>query len=133
VGYGDKVPVTFVGRLFICAWMFIGTYCVGMFTAALTEDFLSTSGAAGRGQGLINIRSISELSRTVKVGTVDAFSTQYVAEAVPGIGVAQFVDSITLLNALASGIIDVAVDDRWRSRWMVEKEPSLKDKVPVQC
>ena len=66
-----------------------------MFTAALTEDFLSTSGAAGRGQGLINIRSISELSRTVKVGTVDAFSTQYVAEAVPGIGVAQFVEPVS--------------------------------------
>ena len=31
LGTGDKVPVTFMGRLLTVVWMFVGTYCVGMF------------------------------------------------------------------------------------------------------
>ena len=36
VGYGDKVPITYAGKMVSIAWMFTATYCVGMFGAAVT-------------------------------------------------------------------------------------------------
>ena len=42
VGYGDKVPVTVQGKLLTIAWMFAGTYCVGMFGAAVTSTFVNS-------------------------------------------------------------------------------------------
>ncbi|WP_293108693.1 potassium channel family protein [Moorena sp. SIOASIH] len=40
VGYGDKSPVSFVGRLVAIVWMFTGLFVVAYFTAAITADRL---------------------------------------------------------------------------------------------
>ncbi|MEL0167155.1 MAG: transporter substrate-binding domain-containing protein [Pseudomonadaceae bacterium] len=37
VGYGDKAPVTFAGRLVALVWMFAGLIMVASFTAAITS------------------------------------------------------------------------------------------------
>ena len=132
VGYGDKVPVTFLGRLLVVGWMFIGTYCVLMFGAAVTSDFL-TAKQEGDGGSLLGLGSIAQLDRSMKVGTVDAFSRQYVADAVPGITVTQFVDTARLLSALAEGVVQVAVDERWHARWLIQHDDRFKAQnlIPV--
>jgi|EP00802_Teleaulax_amphioxeia_P003221 ABC-type amino acid transport substrate-binding protein len=132
VGYGDKVPVTFFGRLIIVVWMFVGTYCVGMFGAAVTSDFLSVTDSGGTGP-LLSMKSIADLDRAVTVGTADAFARQYVADAVPGIKVTQFSDTGTLLAALAEGMIQVAVDEQWHARWLIENDDRFKARnlIPV--
>ena len=42
VGYGDKAPITPVGRIVATAWMFWGLVIVAYFTASLTVDRLSS-------------------------------------------------------------------------------------------
>jgi ABC-type amino acid transport substrate-binding protein len=133
VGYGDKVPVTFLGRLLVVGWMFIGTYCVLMFGAAVTSDFLTKASGQGEGSSLLGLESIAHLDRSMTVGTVDAFSRQYVADAVPGINVTQFVDTAQLLAALAEGVVQVAVDEQWHARWLIQHDDRFKTQnlIPV--
>ncbi|MFH7563901.1 MULTISPECIES: ion channel [Oceanimonas] len=38
MGYGDKAPVTFAGRLVGLIWMFAGMIMVASFTAAITSS-----------------------------------------------------------------------------------------------
>jgi ABC-type amino acid transport substrate-binding protein len=130
VGYGDKVPVTFLGRFLIVVWMFIGVYCVGMFGAAVTSDFLRGSSDS---LGLVGLKSIAQLDRSLTVGTVDAFAQRYVADAVPGITVARFTDTARLLAALAEGLVQVAVDEQWHARWLIGHDDRFKTQnlIPV--
>jgi len=39
VGYGDKAPVTFLGRLLAMVWMFISVITISGFTAAIASVF----------------------------------------------------------------------------------------------
>lgn len=126
VGYGDKVPVTFGGRLTMLVWMFIGTYCMGIFSAAVTSDFLAPNKETIR-HGLASITRISELKPSTKVGTADPSAREQVASAVKGIAVTQFSDTRTLLKALTDGMIDIAVDDEWHTRWLIENDAEFKD------
>jgi ABC-type amino acid transport substrate-binding protein len=132
VGYGDKVPVTFAGRFLTVLWMFIGVYCVGMFGASVTSDFLRGSSDSGA-IGLVGLKSIAHLDRSMTVGTVDAFAQRYVADAVPGITVARFMDTARLLAALAEGVVQVAVDEQWHARWLIGNDDRFKTQnlIPV--
>ena len=124
VGYGDRVPVTFGGRLWTICWMFIGTYCVGMFGAAVTSDVLAGSGEQMVGLGAL--KTLSDLARSTRVGVADAIVQKHVSNTVPGISVSLFADSQALLKALVDGVIEVAVDEQWSARWQIEHEASLK-------
>lgn len=39
VGYGDKAPITFIGRVIGLIWMFAGLLAISAFTAAITSTF----------------------------------------------------------------------------------------------
>ncbi|AOX03099.1 hypothetical protein BJP34_29915 [Moorena producens PAL-8-15-08-1] len=43
MGYGDKSPVSVVGRLVVIVWMFTGLFVVAYFTAAITADPLESN------------------------------------------------------------------------------------------
>ena len=43
VGYGDKTPSSFIGRLIAMFWMLAGLFVVGYFTSAITVNRLQTA------------------------------------------------------------------------------------------
>ena len=43
VGYGDKSPQTFVGRLFSILWIFVGLISCGILTASLTTEIMNAN------------------------------------------------------------------------------------------
>jgi ABC-type amino acid transport substrate-binding protein len=68
VGYGDKAPVTFGGRLIALIWMFAGIIMISGFTAAITTALtVSQLGDAIQGPG--------DLAR-VQVGTIQGSSSE---------------------------------------------------------
>ena len=58
VGYGDKAPKTFAGRLVGLVWMFAGIIMISSFTAAMTSSLtLSTLGSVISGpESLYNVK-----------------------------------------------------------------------------
>jgi ABC-type amino acid transport substrate-binding protein len=102
VGYGDKAPVTFWGRLLAVAWMFAGIVTISMFTAAIAAA-LTVSGLDSP------IRSPRDLPN-VRVGTVPhSAAAAYLAEkSIPHAGYGNVEQG---LQALASDSIDAFVYD----------------------
>ena len=43
IGFGDKTPRTYLGRIVTVIWMVIGMYFTGMFAAAITSGFITQS------------------------------------------------------------------------------------------
>lgn len=103
VGYGDKAPVTLVGRLIALVWMFAGLIMVASFTAAITSAL-----------------TVSNLQRQINgpqdlpgqtVATVrDTASAEYLAEM--RIERAFFPDLTAAMQAVADGKADAVVYDR---------------------
>ena len=68
VGYGDKTPVTFAGRIIGVFWMFAALIVVSSFTAALTSA-LTVGQLSGRVQGPDDL---PEVRVTTVAGTTSA-------------------------------------------------------------
>ena len=66
VGYGDKVPITPMGRIIAMFWMFIGIILLSIFTANTTAIFTTTKQES-------HIQTASDL-RNVRVGAVSRSS-----------------------------------------------------------
>jgi hypothetical protein len=43
IGFGDKTPRTYLGRIVTVIWMVIGMYFTGLFAAAITSGFITQS------------------------------------------------------------------------------------------
>jgi ABC-type amino acid transport substrate-binding protein len=102
VGYGDKVPETFGGRLLGVVWMFTSIILISSFTAAITStltvDQLESS-----------IRGPEDLSK-VRVGTVTSSTSEsYLRDH--HISYMNYKTALEGLQALASGKIDAMVYD----------------------
>jgi polar amino acid transport system substrate-binding protein len=100
VGYGDKAPVTFVGRFLGLIWMFSAIIIISSFTAAiasaLTVNQLSSS-VSGPG----------DLPK-VKVGTVEpSQGTRYLAGR--RIAYKGYKDATALVDGLAAGEVEAVV------------------------
>ncbi len=111
VGYGDRTPVTFWGRMVGIVWMFSAILLVSGFIALVTS-------AVTVRQLQSQIRSIADLAR-VRVGTVEASgSAEYLRDA----GIASLpCESVgACLDALVAGEIDVVVEEwpvlNWEAR-----------------
>ncbi len=100
VGYGDKAPVTLVGRLLGLVWMFAAILIIASFTAsissALTVSQLSSS-VSGPG----------DLPK-VKVGTVEPGSGPYYLGR-RHIKYKGYKDATAAIEGLASGEVDAVV------------------------
>jgi polar amino acid transport system substrate-binding protein len=100
VGYGDKAPVTLLGRLLGLVWMFAAIIIISSFTAAiasaLTVNQLSTA-----------VSGPNDLPK-VKVGTVDpSQAKRYLAtRRIPFKG---YKDITAAVDALAAGQVDAVV------------------------
>ncbi|MEZ5652141.1 MAG: transporter substrate-binding domain-containing protein [Burkholderiaceae bacterium] len=113
VGYGDKSPITFRGRLIAMIWMFTSLIIVSTVTASLTASFtvdaLSTT-----------IESESELA-SVRNGTV-AGSTSEIRLNARGIRPRLYPSLEMALAALAAGEIEAVVYDRPLLRYSVAQD-----------
>lgn len=116
VGYGDKAPVTFFGRVLGMVWMFAALILAAVTTAQLAAGFSAS----------MNIGVISRISDLagVQVGTIggSAANTELSSISIR----ADSYDSVEAgLNALEQGDIDAFVYDRSSLQWAVSERPDL--------
>ncbi|WP_341707682.1 transporter substrate-binding domain-containing protein [Halopseudomonas sp.] len=103
VGYGDKAPVTFAGRLVALIWMFAGLIMVASFTAAITSA-LTVSNLQ------YQIRGPQDLPGST-VATIDGTaSARYLSEErIVGQGFTNLTDA---MRSVTAGETDAVVYDR---------------------
>lgn len=103
VGYGDKAPITFMGRLIALIWMFTAVIIISSFTAAIATS-LTVSHLES------TVRGVDDLPR-VRVATVaDSVSAQFLERR--NIGFAGFGRLSESLEAMNRGKFDAVVYDR---------------------
>ncbi|MCB1554416.1 MAG: transporter substrate-binding domain-containing protein [Xanthomonadales bacterium] len=124
VGYGDKAPVTFGGRLLGLIWMFTAIVLVATFTAGITASL--TVGAL---QG--SVQGPDDLPK-VRVATV-AGSTSADWLAARGTGAQHGEGIAPLLSQAAQGRVDAVVYDAPILQYLVARDHADKLSVlPIQ-
>ena len=120
VGYGDKAPVTRLGKGITSAWMVVSLIAVSSITAGLASAFtLFLSGASDEG-----IRSAEGLKQ-VRVGVVEGTSGEELAKR----GSMRTVPAASLKEAVAlleQGDVEAVVFDRPAIRYHLKNHPELK-------
>ncbi len=118
VGYGDKMPKTFGGRMVALIWMFASVILIASFTAAITAHLTV-------GELKDRVRGLSDLPG-VRVGFLaQSQSLNFLAGR--GIAVLPFENIQDGLQAIVDNEIDAFVSMRqYRSTW---PEPSS----PAEC
>ncbi len=114
VGYGDKVPVSPVGRLLAVVWMFASLILISGFTAAIAASLTA-------GQIRSRVQGLEDLPK-VRVGTVvNSASAEYLAARRWRF---RGFDSVKSgLQALAAGRIQAFVYDEPVLRYYVHQMP----------
>ncbi|MCA9491625.1 MAG: transporter substrate-binding domain-containing protein [Myxococcales bacterium] len=115
VGYGDKAPVTLVGRVLALAWMFTAIVTTSVFTATVTS-------ALTVGQLESMVRGARDLPH-VRVGVVQGTTGQTWA-AERGIAAVAVPSPEEGLASIEAGALDALVHDRAVLRWLVSRRPS---------
>ncbi len=113
VGYGDKTPKSFVGRVAAIIWMFSGIILISSLTATIT-----TSLTVDRLQS--NIQSISDLEKR-KTGVVSGTSAGTFLEE-RGIGKIEFASLSEGLEALKAGSLHAFVHDEPIMKHVISKQ-----------
>ncbi|MEO0651573.1 MAG: transporter substrate-binding domain-containing protein [Planctomycetota bacterium] len=103
VGYGDKAPISGLGRALALVWMFASIIIISGFTGAIassvTVDSLDT-----------RVRSVDDLDG-VRVGVLAGSAAEAWVRA-QGVGLALVDDLEEALDALADGSVQAVVHDR---------------------
>tara|TARA_R110000787_G_scaffold57455_19_gene131287 strand:- start:3027 stop:4124 length:1098 start_codon:yes stop_codon:yes gene_type:complete len=110
VGYGDKAPVTFAGRVLGVIWMFVGIITISGFTAAMTSN-LTLQNLQGRVQGpedLPKVRVVSVAGSTA-AALLDSRGIRFKSEP----------DAASALALLNAGEVDAVVYDRPVLRYLI--------------
>lgn len=103
VGYGDKAPVSFAGRIIALVWMFAGLIMVASFTAAITSSLTVSNLRTG-------IQGIDDLPGKV-VATIDNTASQrYLQEQ--RVRYQTYPDLTSAMVSVAEGETDAIVYDR---------------------
>ena len=113
VGYGDKAPITPLGRAIAVVWMFAALILTAVFTAQLTTALTleGISGPVGGSKDLPNAR----VGIVAKSATRDYFNERFMATR-------GFDDVASGLAALENGDIDAFVHDEPLLRYSILKE-----------
>lgn len=123
VGYGDKAPKTFLGRLLALVWMFSGVVIISVFTAAITSSLTLAS------LDDTPVQSVKDLQK-VDVGTVPD-SAAADALAARGIEPKMFESLATALDALKSDEVNAVVYDAPLLRYRVKQRGEDLRVLPV--
>lgn len=113
VGYGDKAPVTVVGRAIAVVWMFAALILTAVFTAQLTTS-LTISGISGPVSSVDDLPS-AQVGVVAKSASGTYFSQRYIS-------VTTYDAVETGLVALANGEIDAFVHDEPILRFSVQRQ-----------
>lgn len=117
VGYGDKAPVTPLGRFIAVIWMFAALILTAVFTAQITTA-LTLQRMTGP------VTSISDLSSN-RVGIVEGTATRTYFDA-RAIETVPFASIKSGLDALEAGFIDAFVHDEPILRYDVRRAHASK-------
>jgi len=113
VGYGDKYPTTFGGRLVAFLWMFISIFIISSFVAAITSA-LTVSELEG------SVKSLDDL-KIRRVGTVQGSTGEsFLLEQ--NIVSSPHGNAILGLQAVANKELDVFVGDAPILKYLVKEE-----------
>lgn len=102
VGYGDKAPVTFGGRIVGLVWMFAGIIIISSFTAAIASSL--TVGSLQTG-----IETLDDL-RGERVGVIESSSGAAFLDD-EKIDYRRYASAAELVDALAEGRVSAVVHD----------------------
>lgn len=103
VGYGDKAPVSFAGRVIALVWMFAGLIMVASFTAAITSSLTVSNLRSG-------IEGVNDLPGKV-VATIGQTASQRFLEA-NRIRHQTYPDLTAAMTSVTEGESDAIVYDR---------------------
>ncbi|WP_107851771.1 transporter substrate-binding domain-containing protein [Oceanimonas marisflavi] len=103
VGYGDKAPVTFAGRLIGLVWMFAGIIMVASFTAAITSSLTVNNLRTG-------IQGVNDLPGSVVATIADTASQRYLEDE--RIRYQTYPDLTSAMMSVVTGETDAIVYDR---------------------
>ena len=117
VGYGDKAPVTLVGRLLALLWMIAALVVVSTFTAAITS-------ALTIGQLSNRIQSAEDLKGKRLLSVADSTSAQWLAGQQLQAQLLPEVDQA--LELLARGKADAVIHDKPLLVWTIERNHAGK-------
>lgn len=117
VGYGDKSPITPVGRAIAIVWMFAALILTAVFTAQLTTS-LTIRGISGPVSGLADLPRAS-VGVVSKSSSGDYFSKRYIS-------VRTFETVADGLDALKDGKIDAFVHDEPILRFTIRRKYSAE-------
>jgi ABC-type amino acid transport substrate-binding protein len=115
VGYGDKAPVTLIGRLLALVWMISALIVVSTFTAAITS-------ALTVGQLSNRIQSADDLNGKRLLSVTDSTSAKWLAER--QLQAELFADVDQALDRLSRGKADAVIHDEPLLRWSIERRHS---------
>lgn len=113
VGYGDKAPVTLIGRLLALIWMIAALVVVSTFTAAITS-------ALTVGQLSNRIQVAEDLNGKRLLSVADSTSAQWLIEH--QLSADFFPDVEQALAQLAKGKADAVIHDEPLLRWTIERQ-----------
>lgn len=120
VGYGDKAPVSFPGRLIALVWMFAGLIMVASFTAAITSSLTVSNLRTG-------IEGVGDLPGKVVATIGQTASQRYLEEQ--RIRYQPYSDLTTAMTSVADGESDAIVYDRplmqYRNQQLGEKRLTI--------
>ncbi len=113
VGYGDKAPVTFAGRMVALVWMFAAVITISGFTAGIASSLTS--------EQLGSVNEPSDLARA-RVGTVTgSASADYLKRQ--SIAAKGYPELQPALDALRGEALDAVVYDLPLLAWRLERDP----------
>ncbi|MBK1646011.1 ABC transporter substrate-binding protein [Thiocapsa imhoffii] len=113
VGYGDKAPITLVGRLIALVWMFASIIVISGFTAAIASSL--TVGALDE-----SIGSVEDLYGTRVVSIEGSTSSLYLTDKL--IRHHTVTDAEAALQELVAGRADAVVHDAPILRYLVQEQ-----------
>ncbi len=122
VGYGDKTPSTFIGRLIAFFWMLAGVLLVASFTGAVASSVATArvNGIVGRTDDL----------RHLTVGTVQGSESAGVLSR-RGIVSTPFPDIEAVVDALAARRVQAVVSDRVSLAYLITHHRPEGAPLPV--
>lgn len=124
VGYGDKYPVTFSGKMIALIWMFTAMIIISSLTAGITM-ILTVSNLSS---GITDVESLERLN----VGTVNGSTAEvYISTHVPTNSYGTFTQA---MEDLSSDDLDVIVYDKAKIRHYINANKLHQDyeMLPVE-